>query len=312
MKTRPQKIPAAERAQPGGEAKLSVLTAALITARPWDWIKNVFFFAAPFFSKKLLAPGQFLEAAIAFGIFNLASSGVYFINDLCDRKADCKHPRKRRRPIAAGKLSPTPAATIALALLLAAALGAFLLKPALGRVICGYILLNCAYSKWLKHVVLLDVFAIAAGFVLRVYAGAAWVEVVMSHWLLLCTLLLALFLGFSKRRHELIALSDDAASHRQVLAEYDRLFLDVLIGIVTSVTIVTYMLYTVSPDTVQRFGTNNLVLTTPFVLYGIFRYLYLIYHKNHGGDPTHSLLNDAPLLANLMLWIAASGLIIYK
>jgi 4-hydroxybenzoate polyprenyltransferase len=195
--------------------------------------------------------------------------------------------------------------------LTAAVIGAFLLKLQFGFVLLGYVLLNVAYSKWLKHEVILDVFAIAAGFVLRVVGGAVVIGVVMSHWLLICTMLLSLFLGFSKRRYELVALANEATSHRRVLAEYDPLFLDMMIGIVTSATVVGYALYTVSDETIQRFNTDRLLLTMPFVLYGIFRYLYLVYHKNHGGNPSKTLLTDGFLLVNTILWIISIGLIVY-
>jgi 4-hydroxybenzoate polyprenyltransferase len=181
----------------------------------------------------------------------------------------------------------------------------------LGLVTLSYVALNIAYSNWLKHLVILDVFSIAAGFVLRVVAGAVVIDVVMSHWLLICTMLLALFLGFSKRRYELVNLTKDASLHRRVLAEYDPLFLDMMIGIVTSVTVVAYVLYTISNETVQRFHTDKLLLTIPFVLYGIFRFLYQIYHKNGGGDPSRTLLTDGPLLVNIILWAAVCGFILY-
>jgi 4-hydroxybenzoate polyprenyltransferase len=175
----------------------------------------------------------------------------------------------------------------------------------------SYLVLNVAYSNWLKHVVIVDVFSIAAGFVLRVIAGALVIDVFMSHWLLICTLLLALFMGFSKRRHELVTLPDDGKPHRQVLAEYNPLFLDMMIALVTSATVVSYVLYTVSEETIERFHTDRLLFTLPFVLYGIFRYLYLIYHRKHGGDPSQTLLTDRPLLVNIALWVAACGIIIY-
>jgi 4-hydroxybenzoate polyprenyltransferase len=204
------------------------------------------------------------------------------------------------------------AMTAAIFLLGTAIIGALLVNLPLGLVTLSYVALNIAYSNWLKHVVILDVFSIAAGFVLRVVAGAVVINVVMSHWLLICTMLLALFLGFSKRRYELVNLTKDASLHRGVLAEYDPLFLDMMIGIVTSVTVVAYVFYTISNETVQRFHTDKLLLTLPFVLYGIFRFLYQIYHKNGGGDPSRILLTDGPLLLNVVLWGLLCGLIIYR
>jgi 4-hydroxybenzoate polyprenyltransferase len=201
--------------------------------------------------------------------------------------------------------------TAAICLFGAAIIGSFLVNLPVGLVIFSYVALNIAYSNWLKHVVILDVFSIAAGFVLRVVAGAVVIGVVMSHWLLICTMLLALFLGFSKRRSELVNLTKDASIHRRVLAEYDPLFLDMMIGIVTSVTVVAYVLYTISNETIQRFHTDKLLLTVPFVLYGIFRFLYQIYHKNGGGNPSRTLVTDRPLLVNIILWGAACGVILY-
>jgi 4-hydroxybenzoate polyprenyltransferase len=290
---------------------MSMLRFLIISMRPWDWIKNAFVFAALFFSKSLLNPEYLAQVCFAFGLYCLASSSVYLMNDLRDRDEDLKHPQKRTRPIASGALPVAAAALAAALLLIVAAFGAFRLKPLFGFVILGYTLLNIAYSKWLKHVVILDVFSIAAGFVLRVVGGAVVIGVVMSHWLLICTMLLSLFLGFSKRRYELVALAKDASLHRRVLTEYNPLFLDMMIGIVTSATVVGYALYTVSHETIERFNTDKLLLTVPFVLYGIFRYLYLMYHKNHGGNPSQTLLADGPLIINIVLWVVVSGLIVY-
>jgi 4-hydroxybenzoate polyprenyltransferase len=192
-----------------------------------------------------------------------------------------------------------------------AMIGAFILNLPFGLVTLSYVALNLAYSTWLKHVVILDVFSIATGFVLRVVAGALVVGVVMSHWLVICTTLLALFLGFGKRRSELINLTKEATLHRGVLAEYNPVFLDMMIGIVTSVTVVAYIFYTISHETVHRLHSDKLLLTVPFVLYGIFRFLYQIYHKNKGADPSRTLLTDGPLLINIVLWGTVCALILY-
>jgi 4-hydroxybenzoate polyprenyltransferase len=283
----------------------------LASARPQEWVKNTFVFAPLFFSQNLLNPELLSKSFMAFALFCLASSGVYLINDICDRDRDKKHPQKSSRPIASGALPVVMAMPAAIFILGTAIIGAFLLNPPFGLVTLSYVLLNIAYSNWLKHVVILDVFSIAAGFVLRVAAGAVVIDVVMSHWLLICTMLLALFLGFSKRRYELVNLANDASLHRRVLAEYDPLFLDMMIGIVTSVTVIGYVLYTISEETVQRFHTDKLLLTVPFVLYGIFRFLYQVYHKNHGGDPSRTLLTDVPLLVDIILWGVVCGFIVY-
>ncbi|MDH3442831.1 MAG: decaprenyl-phosphate phosphoribosyltransferase, partial [Deltaproteobacteria bacterium] len=279
-------------------AVLDALHHLLLATRPRDWIKNFFLFAPLFFSQNALNPALVLKSTLAFALFCIAASGVYLINDISDREEDRTHPEKRNRPIAAGTL-PVPMAGIAAGLLLVIAVGgAFLLEFRLGFVTLSYVILVVTYSKWLKHLVIVDVFAIAAGFVLRVAAGAVVIDVVMSNWLVICTMLLALFLGLSKRRYELVTLSGDGKLHRQVLAEYNPLFLDMMIGIVTSAIVVSYALYTVSQETVQRFHTDRLLFTLPFVLYGIFRYLYLVYQKNSGGDPSRTLISDGPLLVD--------------
>jgi 4-hydroxybenzoate polyprenyltransferase len=185
------------------------------------------------------------------------------------------------------------------------------LSPALACILFGYWAVNVCYSAWLKRQVIVDVFVIAAGFVLRVAGGGVTLQVEISHWLLLCTSFLALFLGFSKRRHELVQLRGSAGAHRQVLGEYNPLFLDMMIGVVTASTVMSYALYTVSEETVRKFNTHGLVLTLPFVLYGIFRYLYLIYHKADGGDPTQTILSDVHSLLNLCLWVLAAATILY-
>jgi 4-hydroxybenzoate polyprenyltransferase len=304
---------------PAAGVPLSRLTTTLgftlrnlvLSGRPWEWTKNAFVFAALLFSNNLFNPDLAVRSVLAFLLYCLAASGVYLVNDIWDREEDRQHPQKRMRPIAAGALPVGVAAAAAAILLSVAVAGAFWLRPSFGVVAAAYVLLTTTYSRWLKHVVILDVFAIAAGFVLRVVAGAVVIDVVMSHWLLICAMLLALFLGFSKRRSELVALADGASLHRRVLAEYDPLFLDMMIGIVTSATVVAYALYTVSSDTVQKFQTDRLLLTVPFVLYGIFRYLYLVYHRNHGGNPARTLLVDGPLLVNMILWGLVSGVILY-
>jgi 4-hydroxybenzoate polyprenyltransferase len=283
----------------------------LASVRPQEWVKNTFLFAPLFFSQNLLNLELLAKSFVAFGYFCLASGGVYLINDICDRERDKKHPQKSSRPIASGAIPVGMAMTAAIFLLGTAIIGALLVNWLLGLVTFGYVVLNIAYSNWLKHVVILDVFSIAAGFVLRVIAGAVVIDVVTSHWLLICTMLLALFLGFSKRRYELVNLTTDASLHRRVLEEYDPLFLDMMIGIVTSVTVVAYVFYTISNETVQRFHTDKLLLTVPFVLYGIFRFLYQVYHKNGGGDPSRTLLTDGPLLLNIVLWGLSCGVIIY-
>lgn len=281
------------------------------TLRPQQWVKNLFVLVPLLFAQHLFDPLAVARAMIAFFCFCLVSSSVYVLNDLKDREHDRLHPQKRYRPLAAGELSVSVACSGIVVLLLVALAGGFLLDPTLALIFVTYWLINLLYSIWLKHQVILDVFAIASGFVLRVISGAVVIEAEMSHWLLLCATLLALFLGFSKRRHEIDFLGAHSAGHRQVLDQYSRGFLDMIIGIVTTSTVMSYALYTVSEETVRRFHTKGLLLTVPFVLCGIFRYLYLVYQKDQGGDLTQNLLTDPGLIINICLWVVMTGIILY-
>jgi len=286
--------------------------SGLVTAlRPHQWTKNLIVFAGLIFGEKLFDPVAVARSAAAFAIFCALSSVVYLINDLVDRDADRLHPLKRHRAIASGAVSARLAATTA-AVLGAAGLGAAsLLGSRFALVATSYVALMVLYSGPLKHIVIIDVFAIAAGFVLRAVAGAVVIPVPISPWLLMVTTLLALFLGLSKRRHELILLADQATEHRRSLEEYSPYLLDQMISVVTASTIVAYAFYTVSPETIQKFGTNLLGLTLPFPLYGIFRYLYLVHQKEGGGSPAELLLTDRPLLICVGLWAATVIALIY-
>ncbi len=279
--------------------------------RPKQWVKNLTVLAPLLFAQQLKSPLAVSYALIACGLFCLTSSSIYFLNDLQDREQDRLHPQKRHRPIASGQLSVGVAlGAMGVLAIIAISMG-LLLNPVFGLILVGYWVLNVLYTLWLKHQVILDVFIVATGFVLRVIGGSVAIEVEMSHWLLLCTSLLALFLGFSKRRHELLLLKEGAGTHRQVLVEYDARFLDMMIGIVTASTVMSYALYTVSFETVQKFHTRGLLATFPFVLYGIFRYLYLVYHRDLGGDPTQIVLTDRPLIVNLVFWALTVIVILY-
>jgi 4-hydroxybenzoate polyprenyltransferase len=285
---------------------------ALITAlRPSHWVKNVLVLAPILFSQNLFHGGAVVKGILAFGAFCLVSSSCYLLNDLRDLQQDRLHPFKRHRPLASGKLKTPMALFAAFAFLIPGLAGGFLLGRGFGIVLLSYLLISLAYTFALKHVVILDVFANASGFLLRAVAGAFLIGVEMSSWLLVCTTLLSLFLGFSKRRSELLLLKEGAGDHRQVLEEYNPRFLDMMIGIVTASTVTSYALYTVSEETIQKFGTRNLLLTFPFVLYGIFRYLYLVYHKDLGGDPIETALTDVAMIVNLLLWAIATVLVLY-
>jgi len=244
-------------------------------------------------------------------VFCALSSVVYLLNDVADRESDRRHPLKCRRPIAAGFVS-VPMALVTAALLAAGAIAAaFLIRTPFGIVASTYLVLMVLYSGPLKHIVIIDVLTIAIGFVLRAVAGAEAIDVIISHWLFLCTILLALFIALAKRRHELVLLADGATGHRPILAEYSAHLLDQMIGIVAASTVVSYAFYTISPETVGKFGTASLDLTIPFPLYGIFRYLYLVHRRDGGGSPAELLVNDRPLLFSVLLWVTAAVVILY-
>jgi 4-hydroxybenzoate polyprenyltransferase len=283
----------------------------LRSLRPTQWTKNFFVFAALLFSLKILDVPLLLKTFAAFGVFCVLSGAVYLINDVLDFAEDRVHPKKSKRPIAAGRVGRPLAVGLAAGLALASLAAAALLNRNFLVVAAVYLVLQVAYSLKLKHVVILDVFIIAAGFVLRVVAGGFVIAVPLSSWLLICTTLLALFIALNKRRHELVLLEDNASSHRPILKEYSAYLLDQMISVVTASTVIAYCLYTVSPETVQKFGTENLIYTMPFVLYGIFRYLYLVHQKGKGGSPEELLLKDRPLLVTVVLWIAAVFAILY-
>lgn len=282
-----------------------------VECRPIQWIKNGLVLAPLIFSLNLFDLVALGRACAMFAVFCLMSSAVYLLNDIKDREQDRLHPDKRHRPIAAGDVSVSSATAVMVLLLSIGLGGAIALSFQAFLILLTYWLINILYSNGLKHQVILDVFALASGFVLRVAGGAIAINVAMSHWLLLCTLLLALFLGFAKRRHELVLLGDQASQHRKVLGEYDVRFLDMMIAVVTACTVISYALYSVSEITVQRFNTQGLLFTLPFVIFGIFRCLYLIYHKQRGGDPTQTLLTDSQVILNLVLWLLVVGLLIY-
>jgi 4-hydroxybenzoate polyprenyltransferase len=293
------------------ESERSLALNLLISLRPNQWAKNLLVFAGLLFGMRLLDISAVARATAAFVVFCLLSGVVYLINDIADRDSDRQHPLKARRPIASGAL-PVPAA-----LMSAIAIGVIALASALAlglsffAVSAGYLALLALYSGPLKHIVIIDVLTIAIGFVLRAVAGAIAVDVTISHWLLVCTILLALFISLAKRRHELVLLADGAISHRPILGEYSPYLLDQMIAVVTASTLVAYTFYTISPETEQKFGTQWMGLTVPFPLYGIFRYLYLVHRREGGGSPADLLLTDRPLLLCVTLWALSMALIIY-
>lgn len=285
--------------------------ALLVSLRPAQWTKNLILFAGLIFGGKLLDPESVLAAGLAFGVFCALSGVVYLVNDIRDVAADRLHPTKSRRPIASGDLT-IRAAWLSAATISALALAvAWWLNPGFLLVASAYLALLTVYSISLKHHAIIDVLTIAAGFVLRAVAGTVVIAVAVSHWLLVLTLLLALFLALSKRRAEMVTLVDGGSDHRRSLADYSPDLLDQLITITAASTVLAYAFYTISPETVARFGTDRLLFTLPFPLYGIFRYLFLIHRRDGGGNPSETLLQDGPILACVALWALAVAILIY-
>jgi 4-hydroxybenzoate polyprenyltransferase len=290
---------------------LGTLGALVASLRPRQWTKNLLVFAGLIFSRGLHEPVLLARSTLAFVLFCLLSGGVYLINDVLDAERDRAHPQKRHRPVASGRVRPSVALAAGLLLLVGATLAAFALSLRLGVVALAYAALLTAYSIGLKHVVIVDTLIIAGGFVLRALAGVVVLDIEFSYWLLFCTILLALFLTFGKRRHELLALEGGATDHRPILSEYSPQLLDQMIAVVTASTLMAYALYTMAPDTHARLGTTRLPLTIPFVLYGIFRYLYLLYRRDLGGNPSEHLLTDRALLVAVALWGVTVVLVLY-
>jgi 4-hydroxybenzoate polyprenyltransferase len=288
-----------------------VLTPLVRSLRPSQWAKNLFVLAPLVFGNRLGDAAAVARALLALLAFCCAASAVYLINDLRDREEDRRHPLKRLRPLAAGTLSVSVAVAAALLLVAAAAALAWWLGGGFSRVLAAYLLLNLLYTLWFKHMVILDVMCIALLFVLRVLAGAEATSVQVSSWLLLCTTFLALFLGFSKRRHELTLLAGAASGQRPVLDHYSPAFLDQMINVVTASSVVSYAMYAVAPETVAKFHTQGLIYTIPLVLFGIFRYLYLMYQRDDLRNPTEAILRDLPFLLNIALWGLAVVWIVY-
>lgn len=293
------------------------LRSTLRLIRPQQWTKNIFVFAALVFSKHLLDTPYLILAVKGFLAFSLTASFIYVINDIADRERDAKHPKKRYRPIASGEITPSQGLLIAAVLILAVIALVSSLDFRFIITLAVYLVMNIAYSFYLKEVVLIDVFVIAIGFMLRVIGGALVIDVPRSSWLLLTTMFLSLFLGIAKRRGELVTMStrtddDDAKHHtRKVLEHYSVEFVEQMTTICAAGFVFSYALYTVSDRTVKMFGSENLILTTPFVLYGIFRYLYLLHKKNLGENPTEIVLSDIPMIVNFVAYAIAMLAVIY-
>jgi 4-hydroxybenzoate polyprenyltransferase len=286
--------------------------AAIINLlRPYQWVKNILVFSGLFFSTSLFKDHTFLISLAAFVIFCMASSGVYVLNDIGDIEHDKLHPIKKNRPIASGKVSVNHAIVIMSTLLLLSLISAFYLEKEFFVLIIIYVAFNISYSFGLKNIVILDAMIVAFGFLIRVFSGCAVIHVIVTPWLFICSLTIALLLSFGKRRNEINLLKSEAKNHRNSLSFYNVQFLDMILTICGATAIATYSLYTMAVETVARFGSQRLIMTTPFVIYGVFRYIYLIYTRNEGGDPTKLLVSDLPTVINGILWFLSVGYVIY-
>ncbi|HTN94499.1 MAG TPA: decaprenyl-phosphate phosphoribosyltransferase [Gallionella sp.] len=278
--------------------------------RPHQWVKNAFVFTGLLFGHAWHDAALVTRAVIAFIAFCLVSSAVYTLNDIVDLEQDKLHPKKSKRPLSSGAVSITAAIVLAALLAVSGLALGYRASQTVLVILLGYVLMNIAYSLRLKHVVILDVFIIATGFMLRILAGTLGIGIAPSQWLLLCGLMVTLFLGFTKRRAEIIALSEDKTSHRRVLEHYSPVLLDKMIGITAAGLIMSYSLYTMSADTIRIHGTANLIYTVPFVMYGVFRYIYLLHHQNRGGDTAHDIVRDPHLIIVVGAWLVATILLI--
>jgi len=280
----------------------------LFTAmRPYQWLKNFFIFLPLVFGQKLMDLEVFLKTSGIFFAFSLAASAMYLINDILDREEDKLHPEKRNRPIASGKVNIYAAGLIAAALFLVSFIWTFALNAKCGFVLLAYLILNISYMKFLKNAVIIDVFCIGAFFYIRILAGGIISGVELSNWMIMCTVLLALFLAFNKRRYDL----EVSKNHRLVFQKYNQYFIDRMISVVSTSVIMAYTLYVMDVQTIQRFGTNHLIYTVPFVYYGVLRYLYVIDTKWWGGDPAKILIGDYKMWLTVGLWLGSAIAVIY-
>ncbi len=280
-------------------------------ARPSQWLKNGIMLLAIVFAGELTHPDKVLLTAAAFALYCLLSSAVYILNDIVDMERDRLHPLKKSRPLAAGRINVGTAIALVGVLLAIGLVGSRLINLNFFLSAIAFLALNVAYTFWAKHIVILDVLTIALGFVIRAYAGAFAISVPASTWFLINTLLLALFLSLGKRRHELLYLEKAALAHRKTLIMYSPALLDHLLSVVTAAVLVIYMLYTFSAEVIHKLGTDKLFVTIPFVVYGVFRYLYLIHREEQGGSPARVLIDDRPILITVLLWLATASIVLY-
>jgi 4-hydroxybenzoate polyprenyltransferase len=283
----------------------------LVLARPWQWVKNGLVLAALVFSHRLFNPHDVLLAMVATVAFCALSSFAYVLNDIADREADRLNPEEHDRPLACGDVTVAKAVSFAIALGAIATLSSIGLSLNFLAIAALYVALQFGYSLWAKRYVILDVIAVAIGFVLRAFAGGVAIDAVVSPWLAFITFMLAMLLVLARRRHELVAMGEGAIAHRGVLAQYSIRLLDQMLAIVAGATLISYMIYTASAEVEAKLGTPYLYLTVPFVAFGILRYLYLVDAHNEGGDPARLMIRDRPLLLTILLWIAADVILLY-
>jgi len=284
----------------------------IISLRPYQWSKNILLFAGVFFSLSLFEFPLLLKATYGFISFIMASSSVYLFNDLVDTEKDRLHPVKKFRPIPSGRVSRKEAILLSVLLFaFSVFIGAFLINSLFTYIIITYILINIGYTCCLKNIVILDVFIVSVGFLLRTAAGIIAVDVAFSPWIIIATFLLALLLVIGKRRGELVNLKEEAVQHRQALENYSVIFIDNLLNIITAAAIVTYALYTIAEETIERFQTQMLIITTPVIIYVLFRYLYLLQLKNQGEDPINMVIRDKHLVIGGIVWVLMVAFIIY-
>lgn len=281
------------------------------TMRPKQCTKNLIVFAAIIFGQKLYDTDAIVRCVLAFICFCVISGCGYVFNDILDLERDKSHPQKKNRPIADGRLKVLPSSLLSIILITIVLCLSFLLRYQFGFVLLGYSILTVCYSLWLKNIVIIDVLALSMGFVFRVVGGAIVIPVVISPWLVGCTMLLALFISLGKRRHELVLLESGASSHRSILKEYTPAFIDEMIAAVTGSTLIAYSFYAFSPEVQKKLGVHYLPVTILFVIYGVFRYLYLVHQKSAGGSPEVDIIKDKPLLINIILWVVAVIIIVY-
>lgn len=291
-------------------SEMNKLLDLLRLMRPHQWVKNTFVFTGLLFGHAWYDPNLVAQVMLAFAAFCLVSSAVYVFNDFIDVEQDRLHPKKCSRPLASGRVGIPAASVLAAVLGVSGFVLAYSASSVVLAILAGYAVMNIAYSLWLKHVVILDVFIIATGFMLRILAGTLGVGIAPSQWLLLCGLMVTLFLGFTKRRAEILALAEDKTAHRKVLEHYSPVLLDKIIGVTASGVILSYSLYTMNADTIRIHGTSNLIYTVPFVMYGVFRYIYLLHHQSRGGDPSHDLMRDPHLFVAVGAWLVTTILLI--